>query len=351
VRVALISPMARFAMGPYLCLLAEGLSKAGAELLVITSQSFSYKRRLEDRGIQVLTIPRRESMSGQLALMLDPHIYRGLFRTLARFNPDVVHLLTGEGYPLGLLLAIRYGRRLVITLHDPIPHSGSKLDGISRILSLPALLMASTIHVHRECQRRYIKSLWPWKRMTVIPHGSFAPIYDPPQIDPFRKEDLVLFWGRIEPYKGIDILARSLSGLDPRFRVVIAGSGLIDEESRRLILASAQTTLMNRYISDEELRELLIKAKFAIFPYRSATQSSVPLLAASFGVRPIMSPVGAFREIAKEVDGIIMPLLSPEIVARVINTADYRPTGLGAALDFEQIGRAFVRSVYLGISK
>jgi glycosyltransferase involved in cell wall biosynthesis len=339
--------MANFAMGHYLVLFAEGLASAGVRLLVLTSESFAYRARLEGKGIRVVTMARRKSGLGQAAAMLDPRFYREALRELAAFRPDAVHMLNGEGYPLGLLLAARYGHRLVLTLHDPVPHHGSPVDMISRIASLPTLAAANTIHVHRETLRRFVLGLVPGKRVIVAPHGSFAPLFDPPPIDAAAKEDLVLFWGRIEPYKGVDILAASLSAIEGRFSVVIAGAGGLDENTRSLIVAAgSRVSLLNRFIGDEELRALLIRAKYAVFPYRSATQSGAPLLAAAFGVRPVLSPLATFREIAEAVDGILLPGLTAESIAEAINTSVYRPTGLSGSLGFDGIARGFVDGIY-----
>jgi glycosyltransferase involved in cell wall biosynthesis len=339
--------MANFSMGHYLVLFAEGLASAGVRLLVLTSESFAYRARLEAKGIRVVAMTRRKGGLAQAAAMLQPRFYREALCELKAFRPDAVHLLNGEGYPLGLLLAARYGRRLVVTLHDPVPHHGSYVDIATRVASLPTLAAADTIHVHRETLRRFVLSLAPGKRVVVAPHGSFAPLFDPPPLDEAAKEDLVLFWGRIEPYKGVDILAAALSAIDGRFSVVIAGAGALDERTRALIAASGpRVTLLNRFISDEELRSLLVRAKFAVFPYRSATQSGAPLLAAAFGVRPILSPVAAFREIAEAVDGILLPRLSAGAIAEAVNAAEYRPTGLSGSLGFEGIARGFVEGVY-----
>jgi len=338
--------MANFAMGHYIVLLAEGLHEAGLEVLVVTSEAFAYRGRLESRGIEVVALRRREGGLGQVAAMLRPSYYREALRALEAFRPDVVHLLNGEGYPLGNLMALRYARRLVVTLHDPVPHTGSRIDGVSRILSLPVLAAARVIHVHREAQRRFLSSIAPWKRVAVAPHGSFAPLFDPPPFDAAKKEDLVLFWGRIEPYKGVDILAAALDRIDPKYRVVIAGMGDPGPEARAKIAVSPRATFLNRFIPDAELRELLIRAKFAIFPYRSATQTSVPLLAAAFGAIPVMSPVATFRELAAEVDGVLMGQLTPEALAKAVNGTAYREAKLSRALDFHAIARRFADTIY-----
>ena len=344
-RVALIAPMANFAMGHYIVLLAEGLRTAGLRVLVVTSEAFAYRTRLEGRGIEVVALRRRGGL-GQVAAMLRPSYYRDALGAIARFRPGVVHILNGEGYPLGHLMALRYARRLVVTLHDPVPHTGSRIDRISRILSLPVLAAARVIHVHREAQRRFLASVAPWKRVAVAPHGSFAPLFDPPPFDAAKKEDLVLFWGRIEAYKGVDILAAALEGLDPKYRVVIAGVGDPGPGARAKIAAAARAEFRNRFIPDGELRDLLIRAKFAVFPYRSATQTSVPLLAAAFGVIPVMSPVATFRELVAEVDGVIMKDHSPEALAKAVNETPYREARLSGALEFGAIARRFADTIY-----
>lgn len=116
----------------------------------------------------------------------------------------------------------------------------------------------------------------------------------------------MLFFGRIEFYKGIDLLyeafinSRELSDT----KLVIAGKGEIyfnrNEEKERNVI------FLNRFIADEEINDLFSKASFFIMPYRSATQSAVNSLAYHYGLPVIASDTeGLTDTILNEKTGLL----------------------------------------------
>lgn len=52
----------------------------------------------------------------------------------------------------------------------------------------------------------------------------------------------------------------------------------------------------NRYVPDEEAALFFQRASVLVLPYRQATQSSLPLIGAAFGLAVVASAVGAFVE-------------------------------------------------------
>ena len=64
--------------------------------------------------------------------------------------------------------------------------------------------------------------------------------------------------------------------------------------------------LHNRYLDDEEVAALFQRAAVCVLPYRQATQSSVPLISAAFGVPVVATAVGAFLDDVPRVNGILV---------------------------------------------
>lgn len=119
-------------------------------------------------------------------------------------------------------------------------------------------------------------------------------------------DNYVLFFGRIEFYKGIDLLyeafinSKELSNT----KLVIAGKGEIyfdrDQDKEHNVL------FLNRYIADEEINDLFGKASFFVMPYRSATQSAVSSLAYHYGLPVIASDTeGLTDTILNEKTGLL----------------------------------------------
>ena len=111
----------------------------------------------------------------------------------------------------------------------------------------------------------------------------------------------ILFFGRIEEYKGVSLLYEVFTTtpeLYNNYRLVIAGKGT------NTVVSSGQSKsaiFINRYIKDKEVAYLFKKAKTVVYPYISATQSGVLTLAFYFGTPILASDVPFFKEFIDEV--------------------------------------------------
>ena len=104
----------------------------------------------------------------------------------------------------------------------------------------------------------------------------------------------ILFFGRIEAYKGIEYLIRAFkrANLNEDVKLVIAGKGELNYSSK-----DEQIVYLNRYIKDEEIAHLYKNASCIVYPYISATQSGVLSLATYFNKPILSSNIPFFREI------------------------------------------------------
>lgn len=108
----------------------------------------------------------------------------------------------------------------------------------------------------------------------------------------------ILFFGRIEAYKGISLLYQAFiqsEELRNKYQLVIAGSGdlYFDREDND----NADVTFINRYIKDSEVAYLYQHAQCVVYPYISATQSGVLSLAFYYQVPVLVSDVPFFKNI------------------------------------------------------
>lgn len=120
-----------------------------------------------------------------------------------------------------------------------------------------------------------------------------------------------LWFGRIEPYKGLDNLLHILKELDARsfcYRVIIAGNGY--DPSIEPLSKNPSVEILNRFIAEDELNTLLENSIATLLPYKSATQSGVILKSFSALVPVICFDVGSLKEYVK--DGCSGYLVSPQ---------------------------------------
>lgn len=113
---------------------------------------------------------------------------------------------------------------------------------------------------------------------------------------------IVLFFGFIRKYKGLDILFESISILKKsnylkgQIKFLIAGEFYEDRKSYDELIAKIgieeDLILRTDFIPDSEVKNYLCAADVVIQPYRSATQSGVTPLAYHFEVPMIVTNVG-----------------------------------------------------------
>ena len=120
-----------------------------------------------------------------------------------------------------------------------------------------------------------------------------------------------LWFGRIEPYKGLDNLLHILKELDARglrYSVIIAGNGY--DPSIEPLSKNPSVEILNRFIPEDELNALLQNSIATLLPYKSATQSGVILKSFSALVPAICFDVGSLKEYVR--DGCSGYLVSPQ---------------------------------------
>ena len=117
-----------------------------------------------------------------------------------------------------------------------------------------------------------------------------------------KEQKIILFFGFIRKYKGLDILLDAMSILqkspvnNQNIKLLIAGEfyddpRLYNEQIDRLDIRES-LILHTHFIPDSEVKNYLCAADVVIQPYRNATQSGVTPLAYHFEVPMIVTNVG-----------------------------------------------------------
>ena len=193
------------------------------------------------------------------------------------------------------------------TVHDVKLHSGEKFFNkiwwffLERELKkCRKIIVLSSIFVE-EAKTKYGKNN---KDIVVLPHPAFWEYkskYIPSDYKsyPFDKVNF-LFFGRIERYKGIDILLKAyhkvFKNVGDRITLTIAGKGSLLEYSEN-INAGKNISVINEMIPDERIGALFNGNRVVtVLPYRDATQSGVIPTAAMFNSLTIVTDVGALSE-------------------------------------------------------
>ncbi|GAJ30756.1 glycosyltransferase family 4 protein [Acidomonas methanolica] len=117
----------------------------------------------------------------------------------------------------------------------------------------------------------------------------------------------VLHFGRLLPYKGLDLLADALERLGPDlpFDIRICGEGP-DSAALRRLRAMRHVQVEARWFAETELPALFAWADALVLPYREASQSGVAVMGLAAGLRILATAVGGLPEQLAGVEGAML---------------------------------------------
>ena len=135
-----------------------------------------------------------------------------------------------------------------------------------------------------------------------------------------ENEKIILFFGFIRKYKGLDVLLEAMNDLRIReagIKLLVAGEYYEDRKEYDDLIArleiSSQLILRTDFIPDSEVRYYLSAADFVIQPYRNATQSGVTPLAYHFEKPMLVTNVGGLPDLVQ--DGKVGIITEPDPTA------------------------------------
>ncbi len=230
----------------------------------------------------------------------------GLAQSIRELHPDVVHYQSGGTlwFPLAMSRLRRFP--LVVTIHDVTHHTGDRPS--KAILVSTNFLVSHLSHeiiVHGQHQAEALSRTYrtPRKKVNVVPMGSF-PLYKAFWGGETKQDgQVVLFFGRMRAYKGLEVLIKAapiIAARIPNVRIVIAGAGECESAHRAARERPDLFEIHNRYIPAEEVPNLFQRAALVVLPYLDATQTAVAPLAYLFGKPVVATAVGSIPEIVDD---------------------------------------------------
>jgi glycosyltransferase involved in cell wall biosynthesis len=140
------------------------------------------------------------------------------------------------------------------------------------------------------------------------------------------EDDVLLFFGYVRAYKGLDVLLRALPAVRrhrPSVKLLVAGEFYDDPQRYADLTAelglSEHVKIINRFIPNEEVRRFYAVSDVVVQPYRSATQSGILNVAYGFGLPAVVTRVGGLEEYMTDgKTGTIAEPNSPESLAEAV---------------------------------
>lgn len=263
----------------------------------------------------------RGMVSYVLRLVTIPLAVPFMIWKLLRLSPDLAICAMPGPLDLVMALALRFlRRRLIVVVHDADAHPGDGFPGqmyLQRLLCRTADGLAALCEPvsQRLREQRLAGTIRrPLIRFEHPPFGFGLSSRERPD-GPRR----LLFFGRLLPYKGLDLLAEALSRQqEPALEVLVVGSGPESRELDRL-RACRGVRVENRWVPETEIADLLSWADALILPYREASQSGVAAAALAAGRPVIATRVGGLKEQLSGAPQGVFCEPDPDSLGRAIN--------------------------------
>jgi len=331
---------------------ASGLWKAlaarGVPVDVVCNREMKPEDAEAQQSVSFLTLyANLQVRRGKIAkVIVFIQVYLRLMFYAATTSAEIFHILWNYRIPVFdrtlLLLYLKIlGKRVVFTAHNI---NAAERDGADSLLNRFTLGFqyrnVDHIFVHTELMKQQLMEIFRVREqnISVIPFGTYDMV---PQtaltsaeakkrLGLKQEEKAILFFGRIAPYKGIDLLVDAflrIAPKNPSYRLVIAGEPMRDAEAqwKEVQAAIEQSAVSERvvqhtkFIRDDEIELYFKAADVLVLPYTQIFQSGVLFMSYSFGLPVIGTDVGSFaHDIIEGETGFVCRSADSEDLARVI---------------------------------
>ena len=264
---------------------------------------------------------------------INPFTYWTTGKRIKKNSPDLMitkYWMTFFAPSLGFVLGMQAKKTVRISILDNvIPHEKRFFDHWCNRYFLKRndgfIVMSDKVKLD-------LLSYLPEAKYLHIPH----PVYDhfgekcskinalkKLNLENFADKKIVLFFGIIRDYKGLDLLLEAFSLLDDSFHLIVAGEVYGSFEKYDSIISEHQlkdkVSLFNNYIGDEEVKFFFSAADVGVLPYKSATQSGITSIANHFELPLIATNVGGLAEtILHQKTGLIVDKVAPDALAEAL---------------------------------
>ena len=325
-RVQVVDPSAY--TPPYDRALSGALARAGADVELVTSR-FAYGEVPTADGYRVSELFYRRAGRfgaadrGRFPTKLAEHVPDMLrYRRHAR-EADIVHWQWLTVQPVDAYLLPPKRPRL-LTAHDVLPREPrpGQIGATRRLLEK---MDAVIVHSEHGAGRLRDELGLDAGRIHVIPHGAFDYLTQLPEEKPLPPElaevegPVVLFFGLLRPYKGVELLIEAFQNVDGA-ELWIVGMPRMPLEPLLELAAEVRgrVRFVPRFVDDSEIPAFFRRADIVALPYREIDQSGVLYTALAFGKPIVVSSVGGFGEIAAQGAARAVPPNAPVELAAAI---------------------------------
>ena len=280
---------------------------------------------------------------------VNPVSFIKTIKAIKNFNPDVLissYWMPFFGPSLGAVCSrVKKNTLNISIVHNAIPHEKRLGD---KLLSTFYLRQQHGFVTMSETVRNDLKLLVPNSLTMLRPHPLYAQFGEPKEKETVRLkfgikegQKVLLFFGFIRKYKGLDLLLKALKDAQENTVVLIAGECYGEFSEYQKIIddngLSSRVISHVRYIPDSEVSEVFSVSDICVLPYRTATQSGIASIAKFYQVPMVVTPVGELpNEVIHNETGVVCASSDPIDIANGITKCLSSLTLFSDKLKFEK---------------
>ena len=283
--------------------------------IVVLTMIIDEEEVYEERGILIVRCFKRNQ----------PKTYINLFKKIKLFSQVKDVLVEFEFASFGdskatfALLPFIWslyfsGKKITLVIHQVVldlkmlsGHIGIRSNNLLSYIFNPALLLfykllafpASSVVVLEETLKKRLSEIINEKKIQVIPHGV-APVKAPritkrkarKLLNLSKDELVILYFGYLTWYKGVDFLVRALIGKKTlngkKLRLIIAGGPSFTQSKKRhyrdfiikvqdLIKKVPNNIMITGFVKETDISSYFAASDIVVLPYRAFISSSGPL--------------------------------------------------------------------------
>jgi beta-1,4-mannosyltransferase len=203
-----------------------------------------------------------------------------------------------------------FGKKIVFTFHNKIPHDDSSTKLVRKFIKTLCKKSDAIVGLCTETRNillEYLSEEELNNKFHTIPHVSYEGAYELKNINYNKQLNLrgdsfkILFIGAVKPYKNIELIIEAAKKVNKNIVFIIAGKG--DPEYTNTLKCKAgnnsNVLFIDRFIGNEEMYSLITNSNVLLIPYNinSSLNSGAAILAFTFNRTVICPEIGTLMDI------------------------------------------------------
>lgn len=303
--------------------MAKALYQQGHEVFFYTSKDSDIVNNLNSEGFKIRLHSTYNTKIGYLKSIICQKEINRVVHSIENDNPDAIYLTMNDLWAPFLFPKLK-GFLRIKTIHDVGIHEGNnsifnKWWNNTNFRDAEKFVILSNVFFAKLEKKGIPKS-----NIAVIPHAGFTFYTNQDRTNnPNTARKIILFFGRIDKYKGLGILLDAMPMIiekHPNVLLRIAGNGDLHDLIPKIKKLNDNIELINRWIKDNEVVSIVQDCVLIVLPYTHATQSGVIPLAYAFKKPVVATKVGGLGEqIIEGVTGHIIMPKNAEAISEHVN--------------------------------